>query len=347
MPPFELDDKNGSSDSSVDDALDVTLNDGAGNGAVGEGTGADSSDAQGENAEGLVDTASIVRDVVGKRVDGQATASPAEGSENGTDKSGQPKEEDNDGYSDVPFHKHPRFQHLIRSRDALKAPADEFGKVKTFMDENNITSEQGAEAFAIAAAINRGDAAGAWTMLKPIVQKLLLDAGEVLPPDLQARVDKGEFTPEAAAELARAQGRTRSVEAGRTFDHQRQERKQQRDSVSNLTTAASDWQADRTKKDPNFAAKMPLLQREVAYLIQTEGKPDTPEGVKAQLEKAYKAVGAGPVLRKPANSQSVPRIGDGVRKPAPNGSSSASGNSRPAPKNTLDIIRGIRAARGQ
>jgi hypothetical protein len=38
-------------------------------------------------------------------------------------------------------------------------------------------------------------------------------------------------------------------------------------------------------KDPNFAAKEPLLMREVAFLQQQEGKPKDKAGVLAQLKK--------------------------------------------------------------
>jgi hypothetical protein len=67
----------------------------------------------------------------------------------------------------------------------------------------------------------------------------------------------------------------------------------------------------------------------------TEGRPNTPEGVKAQLEKAYKAVNA--TFRPPAP---VPQ-----RRPvAPVTGGQVAGNQRPEAMSTLDIVKANRRA---
>lgn len=339
MPPLDLDDNKELSDSSNDSVLDDTRDqqfDENGQPIVADG--ADSSDAHGDNTD---DTSSIVRDVVKERTEG--AASPADAAKTGTEAAGQPKEEDNENYTDVPFHKHPRFQHLLRERKAALGDAGQYRKVTAFMDQNGLGNDEFANALNIL-ALSKSDPVKAWEMLKPSVQALLQAAGEVLPDNLKQRVAAGELTAEAAAEIARAEARAKSVEGHRSFEQQRRQRQEQQNAGKALTDTAQSWEKDRQAKDPNFAAKQPLLIKEVAFLIQTEGKPNTPEGVKAQLEKAYKAV----VLpTAPRRVGQAPRVGDGVNRgrPTANGSASAS-NLQPQPQTTRDIIRGVIAKRG-
>lgn len=334
MPALDLDDKELSVDSSPNDALDETL-DLKPKGDT-EGKDAGSSDAHDDNAD---DSTSIVRDVV---KESRGEASSADAAKEKTEAEGkEPKEEDNENYSDVPFNKHPRFQHLIRETKSLRGDAGQYRQVVGYMEQNGVSHQEFANVLQIT-ALSKTDPVKAWEMAKPIVQELLRAAGEVLPPELQQRVAAGEFTPEAAAELARAQARVKSVETGRTFEQQRRERIERENAANALQDTASSWETDRQARDPNFAAKQPLLMREVAYLIQTEGRPDTPAGVRAQLDKAYKAV-VLPAAKAPTKA---PTVGQGPAKARPAASSSASGtNLQPVAQNTRDIIRGIIAKR--
>lgn len=337
--PQEMLDDNLASTSSDDAALDGALDQNLENEAVVDGaTGADSSDAHGDNTDG---TLGIVRDVVSKR---EGEASPAEGKEDGTEnaKEGEAKEQDDEDYSDVPFHKHPRFQHLLRAKKANEQDAGRYRNVQKYLDDNNVSAEESANALTVAAMIKRGDASGAWKVLKPIVQQLLVDAGEVLPPDLQKRVDDGEFTAEAASEVALARAAAASGEKGRTFEQQRQERQQQMELSNSLQNTAREWVADRTKKDPNFEAKQEQLKIEIKRLQDAGWRPTTPEGVKEQLAAAYKAI-PSPRVAKPG--QTAPTVGQGnVRRISAVGS--ASGTSQPKPQTTLDIIKNVVGKRG-
>lgn len=338
MPDEILDDNNLASNSSDDAALDDAqsqLTDGQDGGAI----GADSSDAQGDNVDQPT-TLDIVRDVVGK--DKEGAASPAEGSEeeSESEEEGDGKEQDDEDYSDVPFHKHPRFQHLLRAKKANEADADRHRNVQKFMDQNGIPAEEAANLFVFAALL-RSDPPKAWEMAKPIIQELLVACGEVLPPELKAKVEAGEYTAEAAAEIAKAQARAKTVEGGRTFEQLQRDRQAKQALQQSLYDTATSWATDRRKKDPNFAAKEPLLKKEIAWLQSQEGVPDSPEGVKAQLDKAYKAV-VVPATTKPGLP--APRVGQVARR-APSASSSASGTARPQPKTTLDIINSVVAQR--
>jgi hypothetical protein len=295
---------------------------------------ASSSNATDDNDDGLL---GVVRDVVKDRPAPEAAASSADGTEVsvGADGKPLPTGPDNENFLDVPFHKHPRFQEVIRQRNGYREDAGRYQNVVGYLNENNLTSEEAANALATFARA-KIDPAGAFAELKPWLQNLLVAAGEVMPDDIKSRVDKGEITADVGIELSRERAKSKSHETRQGFEAQRQARTSQTNLVTELVTTAHSWEADRRVKDPNFAAKEPLLLREVAFLQQQEGKPKDKAGVLAQLKKAYDAVNksfqppaaAAPAARRPAI------------KPVTGGT--VTGTVREKPRSTLDIVRANR-----
>lgn len=290
---------------------------------------AKSSTATGEKEE--KDLLSVVRDVVDKSKPDAPAASPAEGIEEKVDEKAA-KEPDDENYSDVPFHKHPRFQHLLRKTKALAVDAERYQNVQRFLDEAGLSGQEASDGLEIM-ALAKTNPQEAWTRIKPFVQSLLIAAGEVLPDDLNQRVQRGELTAEAALEVSRHRAQAQSLQTAQSFREQQQQRQQQIAAVTALQTEAQRWEQDRRIKDPNFDAKYVALQKEIAYLHATEGKPTTPDGVRAQLQKAYKAVNDSmPAPAAPA-ARPQPRAITPVR------GGQVAGNTRPAEMSTLDIVR--------
>lgn len=298
---------------------------------------ANSSNATDENDASLLD---VVRDVVSEREAPAAAASSADGTEAGAlgaDGKPLPTGPDNENYLDVPFNKHPRFQALIAQRNGFREDAGRYQNVVNYLSENNLTSDEAANAlhtFALA----KVDPAKAFAELKPWLQELLVAAGEVMPADIQARVEKGEITAEIGHELSRERAKTKSHETRQGFEAQRQARASETNLVTELVSTAESWVAERRVKDPSFAAKEPRLQREIAFLQQQEGKPKDKAGVLAQLKKAYDAVNKDftpPAARQQQQQQKKPAI-----KPVVGGV--VNGNVREKPKTTLEIVRANR-----
>lgn len=334
----EIEDVNSSNTSDLDDA-------GAGD-IVADGATATSGSSP-ENGEQDADLLSVVRDVV-KESRGQTdAASPAEGEEGS--EAASKSDDGKDEFEDVPFRRHPRFKQVIKERrealekltaierevEPLRQDAERYQNVVGFLDEAGLSSEEAADMLTIG-GLMKTDPVEAWKRMKPTIQNLLVAAGEVLPDDLQQRVSAGELSKEAAIEIARAKASTASMQRQQSFREQREQRTSQQNNVRSMQQAASDWETDRVRKDPNFAAKLPDIQREVVYLQRTEGVPTTAEGVKDQLAKAYKTVND---RFKPAPPASQPK--QAVR-PVMGGQ--VAGNQQPAEMSTLDIIRANRRA---
>lgn len=280
------------------------------------------------------DLLSVVRDVVANRGEKPTVAaSPAAGEETvetEDEKAAAAAKNEDEDYSTVPFNKHPRFQQLLKQRNEFKVDAVRYQNVQKFMTEHNLGAEETASGLSIM-GLAKTNPQEALKQLQPFLETLLVAAGEVLPNDLQARVDKGEITHAVAVELSRSGAQLRAHQTQQTFAQQKREREDADNHVASLRGAAQAWQADRVRLDPNFAAKLTPIMKEVGWLQKTEGVPNTPEGVKEQLVKAYKTVNASlaPAVAAPAPKPAItPVIGGQVN-----------GNARPAPASILDIVR--------
>lgn len=323
MPPLdenEIEDQVSSTDPAQDEqAADMAAAD------------AKSSLATGETDEG--DLLSVVRDVVTESRKPDQAASPAEGEEGVVAKSGA-----EDDYSDVPFNAHPRFKELVREKNAFRADAqrhqrdaEQFRTVQDFMEQNGLVAEEAAELL-IVGGLMKTNPAEAWRRVKPVIQQLLIAAGEVLPEDLQGRVQRGEMSADAALEVSRARAGVQSVHATRSFEQQRADQQRQRETQTSLRAAAETWQAERERKDPNFAGKLEPLMDRVARLQRQEGVPNTPAAVRDQLNRAYQ----GLVASRPRTVVTTP-------KPiAPVRGGQVAGTQRPQPETMLDIVRANR-----
>lgn len=328
----EIEDMDPASSDRVEDVVD----------AHGEQPGAET-EAESSAATDDTDGAfSVVRDVVGDRGDEpEAAASSAEGedqSEDSEDPGDGAPEQDDENYTDVPFHKHPRFQQLLRQRNEAVDDATRYRNVENFLETSGLSGEDAAEGLQVL-ALARIDPVAAWERMKPFVQHLVQAAGVVMPDDLRQRVESGELSREAAREIAGARAQVASQEARGEHSARIAERRQHEQAQQAVVKAAQSWEDDRRIKDPNFATKVEPLQREVAFLQRSEGVPRDPAGVKDQLDRAYRTINARFVAPGPRTRQRT------SAKPV-NGGQVAGNSAHHTPRNTLDIIEQVAAARG-
>lgn len=286
------------------------------------------------------DALSVVREVVGKRDSTEAAASSAKGEEAGQSTGDQdPKtKKDDEGFADVPFNKHPRFQEVLGKLKSAETDAQRYRNVQNFIDQNNLDAQEAAEALTVAGLI-KTNPAEAWRRLRPTVEAVLRAAGEVLPDDLLQRVQNGEMSQEAALDVSRSRAQVAGIQANQTFQQQRAERQRQQDEAKQQETAvaermdaAQSWEDDRRDKDPNFDAKLPDIMTEVKRLQELGYKPISVDGVTDQLNRAYRAVNARLQPRAPQDQQR--------RELRPVNGGQVNGTARAsAPKNTLEIIQ--------
>ena len=318
-----------------DKELDIDLDDADASSEAEKSADATSSSAADAKEPEGSDTASVVRDVVDKRKQPEA-ASSADGEEGDKPESKTTKELDNENFTDVPFHKHPRFQTVIGELKTAKVDQQRYRNVEAFLDQQGLTGNEAAGLLEIGGLI-KTNPAEAWKRMKPVVEKVLVAAGELLPADLKAKVDSGDMPRDVALEVSRSRAAVNSTKAQGDFERQRAEVRQRDEAQSAILGTVSTWESDRRQRDPNFDAKQPALQREIAFLHATEGKPKTIDGIRQQLQKAYDTVSKS--FTPPAN----PRQQRPPLRPVTGGQ--VNGNARPEINSTLDAIRAVTARR--
>lgn len=281
------------------------------------------------------DLLSVVRNAVTPDGEGDAASPP------GQETSDKPKTvaaetpkadpTDPNDYSDVPFHNHPRFKQLVTRAKQAEVGAKQFEQVQEFLTANSMTEDDAADALLIWAKM-KTDPQAAWKELKPIVQRLLVEAGEVLPADLRQQVEARQITRDAAMEISRL--RSQNGVSSKTLERQQQvaERRDQDSRVQQIKSEAERWEQTMRERDPDFEQLRDGVLREIVFLQRTQGIPNSTTGVRQQLQEAYDAVKA----RVPAKARPAVRPVTGGRV--------ASGQPTAAPSSMLDIVRGATAS---
>lgn len=290
-------------------------------------TGAESSPEPKKDGEKF-DLLSVVRSAVAEKAD---PASPAgqEVTQPEADTSAQKPEKalDNEDFSDAPFHNHPRFKQLVAQRNQYREGAKQYEQIQTFLADNGLTPEEAADALVLQ-ALMKSNPAEAWKQMKPRVQQLLADAGEILPADLKARVQRGEMSQAAAVEFNRLRAMQASGEKSRAMQAEIAQRRAEQERQASITQAVATWEQSTQLRDPDFPKLTEALHKEVLWLQKRDGMPKTAEEARKMVETAYAAVKktAAPRVQKPAVA---PVTGGRV----------ASGKSTGKPQSMLDIVR--------
>jgi hypothetical protein len=199
----------------------------------------------------------------------------------------------------LPFHKHPRFQQVIKERsaykqelDTVKPDAEEWRAVRTFMDTNALSPQEVAEGFQIMAAM-KSDPIRAREMLSAYWNQLETFAGNVLPNDLKQKVDEGEVDEAVAAELARKRNEAdflrRQQDAYAQHQAQQVMAQQQATTQSVLRNVVTDWENGIKTRDADYSVKAPFLMDKVKAAMAIR-PPQTPDEAVALVENAYREV---------------------------------------------------------
>ncbi len=245
--------------------------------------------------------------------------------------------------ADLPFHKHPRFQQVIKERasykqelESVKPDAEEWRAVRTYMTTNNLTNDEVAKGFEIMAAMKNDPIRGR-DMLSQYWNNLQAFAGEVLPQDLQQRVNNGEVTDEVATELARRRHEAEFLRQQQQDQYQRQQAQyaaqQQASHQQMLRGAVMEWESGIKTRDADYSVKQPFLMDKVRAAVAAQ-QPKTSQEAVALVEQAYREV-----------NESLKRFGPQRQAAKTVRSDTSSANVAPQPKSLRDAVR--LAAAGQ
>ena len=237
-----------------------------------------------------------------------------------------------DEMKSYPVRTRKRIERLLEQRNHAREGARQYEQVQTFLQTHGVTADEAADGIMIQALI-KTNPVEAWKMLKPIAQKVAMEAGEMLPADLRPQVQAGKLARETALEISRLRAAQSSTTKQAEFQQQQAEQHQRQQAVQAVQQSVAQWEMAARARDPEFDAIGEDMQREIAFLQRSQGMPTTPAAAQQMLQAAYDSV------RKRRTSLTP--------KPAVaplQGGRVASGQPVAEPKSVLDIVRGARSA---
>ena len=192
-------------------------------------------------------------------------------------------------FTDVPFHKHPRFKKVLEERNAYKENAQKFDVMQNYLTDNKLSGEEAAKGLEIM-ALMKADPMAALNALKPYVQNLSQAAGIVLPQDIQTRVNDGYLDEDAGREMAvlRANEQRAKAQANQYAQAQQQQAAQQH--INSLAETVTAWEQKTRQSDPDFDLKQEEIDDRIRVMVSERGRPNTAQDAIAMAREAYEAV---------------------------------------------------------
>lgn len=221
-----------------------------------------------------------------------------------------------------------RIEWFRAQRRELQAQVEQYKPIVETVQQSGLKQDDVTVLLALGQALQRGDAETFLAGVMPYVDLMQEISGKKLPADLQEKVDEGYTTPDIAAELARAR-HAASLERSRADqaqNHIAERAMQERNQA--ILGQVKQYEDGLRSRDPDYAIKRDVIERETERLIRANGVPQTPQDAVAIARSAYEF--ANTVF-----SKAVPRS---PTRPTPSGSQRPSGSVRSAPSNMLEAI---------
>lgn len=252
----------------------------------------------------------------------------------GTVDNHEPKPEEDEK---LPFHKHPRWQAVLKERDesreqatAFKEKATQFDAISDYMADSRLTPEEVNRGFEIMAAI-RNDPSKAFEMLSETMTFLRGVTGEDLPPDVVQLVEDGEMTEAAGRQLAKARAQVDFQEQRQKEAFEIQRQNQEAYAHHQIIESVQAWEKQVATRDPDYQAKRTLVHQNIRLAnLQNPAKTAQEalaiaDAALAQATETVRGFRPKPVaMVQPSSSQSLPA-------------------SQPLPKTMRDVVRGALA----
>jgi hypothetical protein len=274
----------------------------------------DATEVEAETTETLED---VVQDALGPLeedvvVEEAKTTEETEVTEPSTVSGETPTPED---YTDIPFHKHPRFKGIVAEKNELKETvgklqaeeerlrndSEQYAKITNFIEKNNLTAKDSVEGFKIMAAI-RNNPDHAYKMLAHHLGNMSKVTGRSIPKDIQAKVNDGFLDEGAARELSQTRAKLARVQDQRKVDYARSQKQNTRNQSDMLTGALQTWGENTLAKDVDFSLKQAEFNDRVIALVNERGQPKTQTEVLGLVDDAYATVNERFKARQPQPS---------------------------------------------
>ena len=175
---------------------------------------------------------------------------------------------------------------------ALGEPARQYAAVDGFLTEHNISMDDTAKALVLTAQIQavRDGKLGPEVALAALeeLQKPLRElTGQVIPADLQRRVDDGDIEATDAAEIVKARAEAERAKTFAESNQQRLQREAQERHVGQIRSSIGTWEQNKRAADPDYAKVEPLFLKLMRSKAAEAGPPADANVVVQRMDEAY------------------------------------------------------------
>jgi hypothetical protein len=237
-----------------------------------------------------------------------------------------------------------RIRQVIQQRnelrteiDTLRPAAENYAQIQSWLTENKITGEDYQTLLGVGAALRKGDYQQFLEGIAPYVQVAQEALGLRLPAELREQVEAGVMPEEAARELVQTRHKAAMAQQQvQEFTQTQQAETQQRQAVE-IKSAIDAWDADLKAKDPDYAAKAPVVQRFAQAIIAERGIPKSSQQALEWANEALEQVNNTFSQFRPAPKPTAPR---------PSSSGQPSSGAVAEPRNLMEAaLQGLARAR--
>lgn len=260
-----------------------------------------STTAESSNADETVVEPKSLLDVVKSAVEAPKAAESATVEGEGVEASAEAKEKPEgetqaEADEKLPFHQHPRWKEVLAERDGFREDAGRFRQMESYMQEHGLTAEEVGQGFTVMAQLKSGkseDLAAAREYFATGLAALDAQLGNVLPDDLQERVDEGLVDVETAQELARTRAAEKltkdRLEARDTRDAETRAADDAQKVANAMAEAVEGWEQRIKGNDPDYAKKATLVETTCRAIVQRDPAktPKNAHEAVALVEEAY------------------------------------------------------------
>jgi ribosomal protein L14E/L6E/L27E len=182
-----------------------------------------------------------------------------------------------------------RIRELVSLNKEYEADALSFRELSNFTAESGLDQDEFLTGLQIMRDMKK-DPFKAFEALMPYVEALQMQVGEVLPDDIQQRLDAGLIDEETAKELAQARSKSTFMTEQQQLTQEQQQQQfqeqQTQEFVRQVATAVTTYEKSWQQSDPDYAKKKGLTSAFVDSIMAKDGYPKTPQQAVEQVKKA-------------------------------------------------------------
>lgn len=186
-----------------------------------------------------------------------------------------------------------RIRELVGEVKKYEADAGNFNALSTWVKDSNLQQQEFMDGLNIMRAM-KNDPFAALEMLRPYYEELQNMVGEVLPDDIQQKLDTGLIDEDTAKELVKAKRQAEFLQSTQQRQQEQaaeqQEIEAQRAHVHAISNAVTSWEKSWQATDPDYPKKKSMVKNYVSSLMASEGVPTTPQEAVEQAKRARQMV---------------------------------------------------------